>query len=56
MFPGVCSCHYTAIYPKFAEVCAAHGVKLEVQPSIWSTARLMLKHVRSNMKQNGRPE
>merc|ERR1719261_1084945 len=41
VMPSVCGCHFHALYPEYAEICAKHGVRLNVRKDVseaWRTA------------------
>ena len=45
VMPGVCSCHYTDLYPKFYALCRKHDCEPAVAPGILRATYLHLKHV-----------
>jgi hypothetical protein len=41
VMPSVCGCHFHSMYPEYAEICARHGVRLNVRKDLseaWRTA------------------
>lgn len=48
LFPGVCSEHYTSLYPKVRAVCAAHGVRLHRTTHMYAAAMSMNSHLSRN--------
>jgi linoleoyl-CoA desaturase len=51
LFARVCHIHYPALAPLVREVCARHGVRYEVHPTLWAA---MLSHARW-LRRMGRP-
>ena len=45
VMPGVCSCHYTKLYPKFYALCSKHGCAPANAVGILEASYLHLKHV-----------
>jgi len=43
LFPRVCHIHYPAMAPIVREVCAEHGVRYQVHPTLWSA---LVSHTR----------
>ena len=44
VFPGVCSCHYRHLYPKFEAICRKHDVKLTRRDNIGHALYTMCKY------------
>lgn len=43
--PHISACHYTELYPKFAGVCAKHGVVLNTRRSLFHAAETCGRHI-----------
>lgn len=43
--PGVSSCHYDTLYPRFAAICKKHGAAPVVSPSLWTAFNGFLTHI-----------
>ena len=45
VLPGVCSCHLTALYPRFEQICAKHNVTICKRRGLWHAVRTSVAHV-----------